>query len=240
MTSAHNGNRQSMAGFTLIEAVIALALMGFILAALATITAQWLPNWNRGIDRVQAHERVGLALERLTTDLAAAEFIPVGLKAREVFFDGTDRAVTLVRTAIGPDATPGLEVVRIAEAITARGSNLVRTRAPFVPGIPAITYPKEAKFADPVVLLRASYRVVFSYAGIDRVWRDTWQQQFQLPRAIRLTLRDVASQRTLSVSTATLIHVELPMDCIATTSLTACLATRAQPSDDAQGGNSRS
>jgi general secretion pathway protein J len=31
-------------GFTLIEAIVALALMGLVLSALASITAQWLPN----------------------------------------------------------------------------------------------------------------------------------------------------------------------------------------------------
>src|SRR5438067_1558613 len=36
------------AGFTLIETLIAMALMSAILAALSIVTAQWLPNWNRG------------------------------------------------------------------------------------------------------------------------------------------------------------------------------------------------
>jgi general secretion pathway protein J len=240
MTSARSHNREAIAGFTLIEAMIALALMGFILAALATITAQWLPNWNRGIGRIQAEERLALGLERATADLAAAEFIPVSLKARQVFFDGTDRAITFVRTAIGPNAGPGLEVIRVAEVNASHSWNLVRTRAPFAPGISAITYPKETKFTDPVVLLKASYRVTFSYAGIDRAWHDSWQQQLRLPSAIRLTLRNVATQRKLSVSTATLVHVELPMDCITATSVAACLTTYGKPADDAPGGGSRS
>src|SRR3954447_25537122 len=46
----------STGGFTLLEAVIALALMGIILGALATISSQWLPNWNRGIGRLQREE----------------------------------------------------------------------------------------------------------------------------------------------------------------------------------------
>ena len=33
-------------GFTLIEALVAMVLMGMILSALATVTAQWLPSWN--------------------------------------------------------------------------------------------------------------------------------------------------------------------------------------------------
>ena len=236
VTPEHTRHRE--AGFTLIEAVISLALMGLILGALATITAQWLPNWNRGIARVQKHERVALGIERINSDLAAAEFISIGRDARGVFFDGTDRSVTLVRTAIGPNSETGLEVVRFAETITDVGPHLVRTRAPFVPGIPAIRFSNEAKFTDPVVLLRA-YRVAFSYAGIDRIWRDGWQQQWLLPRAIRVTLRDVAAQKTVTISTATLVHVELPMDCVTATSLAAC-QTQVGRAEVAQDGKPRS
>jgi general secretion pathway protein J len=240
MTSARAPHDNTSAGFTLIEAVVALALMGVILAALSTITAQWLPNWNRGIARAQAHERLGLALERVSSDFAAAEFIAIGGETRGAFFDGTDRSVILVRTAIGPNAEPGLEVVRIAETITDGVAILVRARAPFAPGIAAMAYPNEAKFTDPVVLLRASHRVAFSYAGADRVWRDEWRQQLQPPKAIRLTLRDVATRKTLSISTATLVHVELPIDCIAATSLAACQPGQPGPADAAQDAKPRS
>jgi general secretion pathway protein J len=162
-----------MAGFTLIEALVATALMGFILAALATITAQWLPNWNHGVVRVQRNEQVALGLERLAADLAVADFISANNQTRKPFFDGASRSVTFVRTALGPDTGPGLEFVRIAEISSERGPVLVRTRAPFVPGID-----RQPNFTDPVVLLRAPYRLSFSYAGTDRNWRDDWREQF--------------------------------------------------------------
>ena len=104
-----------MAGFTLVEALVATALMGFILAALATITAQWLPNWNHGVVRVQRNEQVALGLERVAADLGAAEFISASHETRMPFFDGTNRSVIFVRTNLGPNTGPGLEVVRIAE-----------------------------------------------------------------------------------------------------------------------------
>ena len=69
-------------------------------------------------------------------------------------------------------------------------------------------------FTDPVVLLRAPYRLSFSYAGTDRNWREDWREQIQLPKAIKLTVHDAATQRTLSISTATLVHVEVPVECI--------------------------
>ena len=105
---------RATAGFTLIEALLATALMGAILAALATITAQWLPNWNRGFARVQRAEHLSLGLERLVADLAAAEFVAAGRELPQPVFDGTELAVTFVRSALGPNARPGLEIVRIA------------------------------------------------------------------------------------------------------------------------------
>lgn len=226
-------DRAPMAGFTLVEALVATALMGFILLALATITAQWLPNWNHGVVRVQRNEQVALGLERLAGDLAAAAFIPASRETRKPFFEGGNRSVTFVRTALGPNTGPGLELVRIAEISSERGPVLVRAHAPFVPGVGI-----QPNFTDPVVLLRAPYRLSFSYAGTDRNWREDWREQIQLPNAIKLTVRDAATQRTLSMSTATLIHVDVPVDCIAAKSLSECLTSHLRPSAD--GDKSRS
>src|SRR5581483_3977550 len=62
-------------GFTLIETLVALALMGLVLSALASLTAQWLPNWNRGLDRIQRSEMISMALQQIGADLAAAEYV---------------------------------------------------------------------------------------------------------------------------------------------------------------------
>src|SRR5205814_2503760 len=64
---------RAIAGFTLVEALLATALMAAILAAIGTVTAQWLPNWNRGFASVQRSEAFAIGLERVVADLAAAE-----------------------------------------------------------------------------------------------------------------------------------------------------------------------
>jgi len=217
-----------IAGFTLIEALVATALMGLILAMLATITAQWLPNWNHGLVRIQRDDQIAGGLESLTSDLAAAEFIAKGSQDRKPLFDGANRSITFVRTALGPNTGPGLEIVRIAEITSDRGPLLVRTRAPFVPNADRA----QPNFSDSVVLVRAPFRVSFSYAGTDRNWREDWRNQIQLPNAVKLTVRDAASRRTLSVSTAVLVRAEIPIDCIAAKSLAECL-TSLRPSPEA-------
>ena len=222
--------RRSIAGFTLIEAMLATALMAAILSAIAMVTAQWLPNWNRGFGNVQRNELVALGVERLVADLATAEFIPASRENSLPVFEGAEAGVMFVRSALGPSARPGLEMVRIAETGSERGLTLVRTRAPLVPLAEGIA----PRFADPVVLLRAPFRISFSYAGPDRVWRNTWRESPVLPKAIRLQVRDAATERVLSVSTATVVHAEIPADCISAEALADCLeGKRKQPAERA-------
>ena len=118
--------RSGEAGFTLIEMLIAVMLMVFILIALATVTAQWLPNWNHGMARVERDERFAFALNRMVEDLAVAEFVPANTTVKTPYFDGSELGVSFVRTAIGPSSRPGLEIVRFQEVADASGPALVR------------------------------------------------------------------------------------------------------------------
>jgi general secretion pathway protein J len=210
--------RSDVAGFTLLEALVATTLMGVILAAIGAITAQWLPSWNRGFLRVQRSELFTVALNRLAADLSASEFITPNRGSKLPIFEGAASAVTLVRSAVGPNTEPGLEVVRIAESTDRQGIALVRTRAPFAPFGLGDVSANQLKFTDPVVLLRAPFRVSFSYSSGDGSWLDTWQNAAQLPSAVRFLVRDATTGRTLAISSATIVHVELPADCADPTS----------------------
>jgi general secretion pathway protein J len=202
-------SQRSDAGFTLFEALVGTVLLGLILGALATVTAQWLPNWNRGLARVQRNEQVAIALDRLVADLSAAEHVFPNRMVRRPLFDGNELAVTFVRTAIGPNVRPGLEIVRISETVDALGRVLVRTRAPFVP-LPSVDPLLDPiPFADPVVLLRAPLRVTFAYSRGDGVWTNTWQESSYLPAGVRFIVRDAVAERALAVSTATRVRVEM-------------------------------
>src|SRR6516225_1531394 len=115
MTTPPASARNREHGFTLIEALVALALTGLILLALATLIAQWLPSWNRGFDRIQQSELIGIAMQRIAADLAAAEFVPASRTTKKPLFEGTALSVTFVRTALGPNVGIGLDVVRLGE-----------------------------------------------------------------------------------------------------------------------------
>lgn len=222
--SRHRSNRAS--GFTLIEVLLATLLMSIVLGALATVTAQWLPNWNRGMARVQGMEKLALALDRIAADLSAAEMIAAGT-GRKPVFDGNELGLSFVRSAIGPISRPGFEVVRYGERSDKEGLALVRDRTPLTPAFDD----SPPRFADPVVLLRAPFRVVFSYAAADQVWQRGWRDQTMLPAMIRISVRDGRSGAVLSASTATPVHINMPPDCVRARSAAACLAARLEGKD---------
>ncbi|HTV71922.1 MAG TPA: prepilin-type N-terminal cleavage/methylation domain-containing protein [Rhizobiaceae bacterium] len=201
------------AGFTLIETIVALALMGLVLYALANITAQWLPNWNRGVGRIQRGETIGIALQRIAADVAAAEYVPANRESNHPLFDGTELSITFVRTAFGPNTGPGLEVVHFGEQRDRREFVTVRSRARFTPLPVGSSLSEQVHLENPVVLLRAPFRLSFAYAGADRIWKNTWRDADKLPAMVKLTVRDAASQRVLSISTIAPIHVQVPSDC---------------------------
>jgi general secretion pathway protein J len=209
MTVKSSDPRRNESGFTLIEALVALALTGFVLSALATLTAQWMPNWNRGLDRIQQSEMIGIALQRIAADLAAAEFVPASGSSKKPLFDGAAQSVTFVRTSLGPNVDVGLDVVQINEGRDAGRLVTLRSRAPFAPLAPTGSLSEQIHLADPVILTRPPLRLSFAYAGPDRVFHDNWHAMDALPTAIMLTLQD-ASGRLPSVSTVTPVHVNAP------------------------------
>ncbi|OPY97904.1 general secretion pathway protein GspJ [Bradyrhizobium sacchari] len=218
------------AGFTLLEVLLATLLMSVILAALATVTAQWLPNWGRGIARVQRAERLATGLDRIIADLSVAEQMTVNGDAKAPLFDGAELSVTFLRTALGPSARPGLDFIRLIEKADAQGLALVRERAPFQP-MPA---DGQIRFADQVVLMRAPFRVSFAYAGQDGQWQPTWRGQPQLPARIRITVRDVASGQVLAASSAVIPHITAPAECARANNPVTCVAAGPQPQQPAK------
>ena len=216
--------RRGIAGFTLFEALVSVALMGLIVASLSAVTGQWLPNWRHGFGRVQSLEQLDVGLQRLIDDLEAAEFVTPNSQSKSSLFIGDGSSVTLVRAAIGPDARPHLEVVRLEETSDDRGVVLVRSRTPFTPLVPNLSTTSQLRFADPVALVRAPFRVSFAFAGTDRIWRDAWRDSTMLPAAVRIRLRDATSGQILSVSTAALLHVDVFAQCIGQKSIQQCLA----------------
>jgi general secretion pathway protein J len=212
------------AGFTLIEALLAILLVGIILGALGTVTGQWLPNWSRGMLGLQRVERLAVGMQRMASDISGAEMLPTEGDAKTVFFDGAQHAVTFVRSAVGPNAKPGLEVVRLAETLDDQGLAMIRQRAPFLPMSPDA----RIRFVDPVVLIRNPFRVFFSYAGPDGAWQQDWHSQSQLPQRIQIGIRDTTTGQRVSFSEAGLVRVNASAECARVDNPEECLSPKVE------------
>ena len=80
---------------------------------------------------------------------------------RAPLFEGAELSVTFVRTAVGPNTRPGLEIIRLIEKADAQGLALVRERAPFAP----MPSDAQVRFADQVVLIRRRFACRFPMPG---------------------------------------------------------------------------
>jgi general secretion pathway protein J len=144
-----------------------------------------------------------------STRLAAAEYVPANRETKKPLFEGSALSVTFVRTALGPNAAIGLDVVRIGEAIDRGHPVTLRSRASFTPLPPGVLASAQVHLSGAVVLLRPPLRLSFAYAGPDQVFRDNWVNADKLPAAIMLTVRD-SSGAVLSASTVTPVHIDAP------------------------------
>ena len=196
-------------GFSLIEATAAVALTATIVMALSSVTGQWLPNWRRGFVDLQRADLLGVGLERVVDDVSAAEYVTPSADTPAPLFEGDSSTLIFVRSAIGPNSYPHLEVVRLTQTEDDRGLALTRTRAPFAP-IARAASTEPFAFGDAVALIRAPFRVSFAYAGHDRIWVDGWKDQERLPDAVRITVRDNIGNRVLAASTAIRMKVTAP------------------------------
>jgi general secretion pathway protein J len=210
-------------GFSLVEALVAVALMGLVLAMLGTVTSSWLPTWNRGFSRLQRADLVGLVVEHVAADLAAAEFVSLDRTSQRATFDGTSSSVVLIRSALGPNAVEGVEIVKIAEEPDGDGYILVRSHAPLALHGKADGDLSQIAFADRVTLLRSPYRVSFAFADATLAWRDLWRNAPILPRAVRVTIEDTSRSKGRSTSAIALLHLSAAAACASAASAWGCV-----------------
>ncbi len=173
---------------------------------------------------------LALALDRLTADIEAAEYVSAN-QWLDPYFEGTSNSIVFVRTTLSPNARPSLEFVRFAEVRSANGPVLVRTEAPFRIFRNNSINSGKSRFENPVVLVRAPYRVSFAYSSADRVWHDIWDQETFLPHSVRLTVEDAQSRRPLAASTAISLHLAVPADCLKAKSLSECVRSHQSNAD---------
>ena len=180
-------------GFTLIEVMIGLALLGLILSLLFA----GLRFAGRGSDAVEtASERANrmrIADGLLRRELAAV--YPYRWKKTADFrlaFDGAHDAIRFVSGTAPRAGQGGLQMVELRlDETEAEGRRLTMRRR--------IPDPEQRDFdglekADEMVLLEGLEDAAFQYYGADTPtgrpsWRDKWEDPQRLPRLVRIRLQ---------------------------------------------------
>jgi general secretion pathway protein J len=188
--------RDSQRGFTLLELLIALAIVGALLAIAFGGLRVALAAWAQGEDRAEAHQHLRSIALVLGRGIGAAYPYRASLGQSpelSVLFRGTAERVELVTQAAPlPDSGAvafTAVVIELASESEEGPALVVRQRV----------LPNREPFAEAPVVLRdpAVYQLALAYLDQQGNWQEEWDGEAQetLPRAVRITVATRGSGR---------------------------------------------
>ncbi|HET9489664.1 MAG TPA: type II secretion system protein GspJ [Methylomirabilota bacterium] len=197
-------SRRDVRGFTLLELLIALAIVAALLAIAFGGLRVALAAWTQGEDRAGAHQHLrgiaavlGRAVGSAYPYRASRDQAPDPV----LLFQGKESRLELV-TQAPPFPTAGsvaFSAVAISLESTERGPALV---------IRQRVMPNREPFTDAPVMLEDTEidRLEFRYLDAEGTWQEEWDGEANngLPRAVRITLvkPDGRGERTLALTVA--------------------------------------
>ena len=173
-------------GFTLLELVVAITLMGLVLVVLYSGLRLGLNSWDSGEARAEATNRLRLVEEFLRRQLAQSLTVyrTDDQQERSVVFAGQANTIEFVAPMLAQLGQGGLYRVRIEAG---DGRLWIRWR-PYLPADPNAGEERET------VLLEEVSGVEWAYFGSERdddpqpQWRSAWTSPARRPLLVRLNL----------------------------------------------------
>lgn len=191
MNSPLSDRREQEAGFTLLELLIATALLGLLSLVLLGSAQFGVQVWARSEGAISGSNSVRRVQITLSEELARAYplFVGSATSGAHIDFDGASDRLTF----LAPDHTLRGAMARtsIMTEEGEEGTNLVSTSAlELSAGSPS----------DKTVLFRGVKSLSLSYFGSDRdgehpSWRNDWRGKTKLPSLIRIRIAFVDKQK---------------------------------------------
>ena len=174
-------------GFTFVEVLIALAIVGALLAIAFGGLRVGLAAWRQGEDRAEAHQHirgVALSLERAIGGSYPYTGPRWEAPEAQLLFSGAERRIEFVtQTAPFAFPVPVAFTAVVIEFAEGEQPGLVIRQRPL---------PNRNPFTETAVMLHDPTITTLAFAYMDDggAWRDTWDTDADktLPRAIRVTL----------------------------------------------------
>ena len=198
---------EARAGFGLVEAIVALAIAGLVLAATTEIAGRTLRSWNRGLSTVAAVERSDIALGRLAADLTGLLPVPLAnADTPEILFAGDEHGMAF--TALTPldRSNDGIAVIEIGVEAGRDGAVLTRRlRRGRDLGL---------RDGDRVVLLTGRLDLSFAYRDQKGRRVARWSSPGEVPRGVVVTLVGGREGGGMPVEIVLPIPVAISVSCL--------------------------
>ena len=211
------GSTEGQHGFTLVEVLAALAVASLIIVSLnlaSTAVRQGVEKTRQNLGSQAAVSAAAGLFQRDAARIAklrrAGSAEPAGY-----LFEGSARQMIYPLSEFEGVSQGGLYLVRLRTENDDGGTQLIRDRAPLLPGEAAI---EDRSWSDAVVLLEGPFDIGFAYRAQrtgQRDWTESWDATDAMPEQIRLTIEDSATGRLRAPVIVQSLLVDAEVECAA-------------------------